>query len=58
MPAKTAQYQPKPKREPDAREAVDNSDRSNDEGRDLVRSEGGAIGLPEKPRDISKDDSR
>ncbi len=56
MPAKPSHARPKTKRAPNAREAVDNTDRSNDERRDLVRGEGGANGLPEKPRDISKDD--
>ncbi|MCK1266691.1 MULTISPECIES: hypothetical protein [unclassified Bradyrhizobium] len=43
--------------EPDTREAIiPDADETEDQNRDLVHGEGGAIDLPTRPGDLSKDD--
>ncbi|MHB0768797.1 hypothetical protein [Bradyrhizobium sp. 5.13L] len=49
--------QPRGDKEHDARDAiVESAGESEDDGRDLVRGDGGSIDIPIKPGDLAKDD--
>lgn len=51
--------EPEPRKdsERDAREAViADADKTDDTDRDLVHGDGGTIGIPTKPGDLSRDD--
>lgn len=40
----------------DTKPIMEDADKGNDRERDLVHGEGGTIGLPDNPRNISRDD--
>ncbi|WP_245325468.1 hypothetical protein [Bradyrhizobium sp. CCH5-F6] len=49
--------QPRSDKEHDAQDSIVESAGDNeDDGRDLVRGDGGSIGLPARPGDLAKDD--